>query len=54
MTIPIQPLPPISTLAPPSAPQAIAPAGPSAQPSSELVDLFRSKLDAARLAPPEA
>ena len=54
MTIPIQPLPPISTLAPPSAPQAIAPAAPSAQPASELVDLFRSKLDAARLAPPEA
>jgi type III secretion inner rod protein HrpB2 len=54
MTIPIQPLPPISTLAPPSAPQPATPAGPRAQPASELVDLFRSKLDAARLAPPEA
>ena len=54
MTIPIQPLPPIGTLAPPSAPQPIAPASPQVQPASELVDLFRSKLDAARMAPPEA
>jgi type III secretion inner rod protein HrpB2 len=50
MTIPIQPLPPISTLAP----QQAAPAAPRAQPSSELVDLFRSKLEAARMAPPDA
>ena len=54
MTIPIQPLPPIATLQPPSAPQATAPVKPHAQPASELVDLFRSKLEAARMAPPEA
>jgi type III secretion inner rod protein HrpB2 len=53
MTIPIQPLPPIATLAP----QPTTPAGPAAprvQPSGELVDLFRSKLEAARMAPPDA
>jgi type III secretion inner rod protein HrpB2 len=53
MTIPIQPLPPIATLAPqPTTPAG--PAAPSAQPSGELVDLFRSKLEAARMAPPDA
>jgi type III secretion inner rod protein HrpB2 len=50
MTIPIQPLPPIGTLAP----QQATPAAPRAQPPSELVDLFRSKLEAARMAPPDA
>ncbi|WP_198117366.1 hypothetical protein [Massilia rhizosphaerae] len=53
MTIPIQPLPPIATLAP----QPTTPAGPAAprvQPPGELVDLFRSKLEAARMAPPDA
>ena len=54
MTIPIQPLPPISTLQPPSAPQAPAPVTPNTRSAGELVDLFRSKLDAARMAPPEA
>ena len=53
MTIPIQPLPPIATLRP-SAPQATAPVNQDAKPASELVDLFRSKLDAARMAPPDA
>ena len=53
MTIPIQPLPPIATLAPqPTAPAG--PAAPRAQPPGELVDLFRSKLEAARMAPPDA
>jgi type III secretion inner rod protein HrpB2 len=54
MTIPIQPLPRIATLQPPSAPQAPASVKPNPQPASELVDLFRSKLEAARMAPPEA
>jgi type III secretion inner rod protein HrpB2 len=54
MTIPIQPLPPIATLQPPSPPPVTASVKPDAQPASELVDLFRSKLDAARMAPPEA
>ena len=54
MTMPIPPLPPISTLVPPSAPQSTAPAAPRVQPASELVDLFRSKLEAARMAPPDA
>jgi len=53
MTIPIQPLPPIATLAPqPTAPAASA--APRVQPAGELVDLFRSKLEAARMAPPDA
>ena len=53
MTMPIPPLPPISTLAPQQATPA-APAAPRAQPAGELVDLFRSKLEAARMAPPDA
>ena len=53
MTMPIPPLPPIATLAPQSAAPA-APAAPRAQPAGELVDLFRSKLEAARMAPPDA
>lgn len=53
MTMPIPPLPPISTLAPQSA-APVAPAAPRAQPAGELVDLFRSKLEAARMAPPDA
>jgi len=54
MTMPIPPLPPIATLAQPSAPQSTAAAAPRAQPAGELVDLFRSKLEAARMAPPDA
>ena len=55
MTIPIQPLPPIRTLPPLShvAPAA-GPAGVKPAPGADLVDLFRSKLDAARMAPPDA
>lgn len=53
MTMPIPPLPPISTLAPQQATPA-APAAQRAQPPGELVDLFRSKLEAARMAPPDA
>lgn len=55
MTIPIQPLPPIRTLPPLShVSPAAAPAGVKPAPSADLVDLFRSKLDAARMAPPDA
>jgi type III secretion inner rod protein HrpB2 len=54
MTMPIPPLPPIATLVPPSAPQPTAATAPRAQPPGELVDLFRSKLEAARMAPPDA
>ena len=53
MTMPIPPLPPIATLAP-QASASVAPAAPRAQPAGELVDLFRSKLEAARMAPPDA